>query len=64
MCFVFDGWLFIVFLGWLDLLVGIYFGWVVVIDNNIDKNGRYWILVVLNFDDCFWLEVLCLGLGV
>lgn len=62
--FVFDGWPAIVFSGWPDLSVGTYSGRVVAIDNNIDKNGRYRILVGPNDDDREWPEALRPGSGV
>ena len=62
--FVFDGWPSIVFSGWPDLSVGTYSGRVVAIDNNIDKNGRYRILVAPNPDDRPWPEALRPGSGV
>lgn len=62
--FVFDGWPAIVFSGWPDLSVGTYSGRVVAIDNNIDKNGRYRILVGPNGDDREWPEALRPGSGV
>lgn len=63
-CFIFDGWLVFIFFGWLGQFFGIYFGSVVVIDNMISKNGEYCILVGVDFGGKFWLEVLCVGLGV
>lgn len=61
--FVFDGWPAIVFSGWPDLSVGTYSGRVVAIDNNIDKNGQYRILVGSNPDDRDWPEALRPGSG-
>jgi multidrug efflux pump subunit AcrA (membrane-fusion protein) len=62
--FVFDGWPAIVFSGWPDLSVGTYSGRIVAIDNNIDKNGRYRLLVAPNQDDRPWPEALRPGSGV
>jgi len=62
--FIFDGWPAIVFSGWPDLSTGTYSGRVVAIDNNIDKNGRYRILVGPNPDDRPWPEALRPGSGV
>lgn len=61
--FVFDGWPAIVFSGWPDLSVGTYSGRIVAIDNNIDKNGKYRILVGPNPDDREWPEALRPGSG-
>lgn len=62
--FVFDGWPSIVFSGWPDLSVGTYSGRIVAIDNNIDKNGRYRLLVAPNPDDRPWPLALRPGSGV
>ena len=62
--FIFDGWPAIVFSGWPDLSVGTYSGRVVAIDNNIDTNGRYRILVGPNPDDREWPEALRPGSAV
>ncbi|WP_367388212.1 HlyD family secretion protein [Lewinella sp. LCG006] len=62
--FVFDGWPAIVFSGWPDLSVGTYSGRIVAIDNNIDKNGRYRLLIAPNPDDRPWPEALRPGSGV
>jgi len=62
--FIFDGWPAIVFSGWPDLSTGTYSGRVVAIDNNMDKNGRYRILVGPNPDDRPWPEALRPGSGV
>ncbi|MEM1216715.1 MAG: HlyD family secretion protein, partial [Bacteroidota bacterium] len=61
--FIFDGWPAIVFSGWPDLSVGTYRGTVVAIDNNIDKNGRYRILVAPDPGDREWPMALRPGSG-
>lgn len=61
--FVFDGWPAIVFSGWPDLSVGTYSGKVVAIDNNIDKNGRYRLLVAPNPEERPWPAALRPGSG-
>ncbi|MEZ4987214.1 MAG: HlyD family efflux transporter periplasmic adaptor subunit [Saprospiraceae bacterium] len=61
--FIFDGWPAIVFSGWPNISTGTYAGRVIAIDNNIDKNGLYRILVAPDVNDRPWPDALRPGSG-
>ena len=61
--FVFDGWPTIVFSGWPAATYGTFPGTVYAIDNAIDANGEYRVLVKPNFDKKKWPKELRVGVG-
>ncbi len=61
--FVFDGWPTIVFSGWPAATYGTFPGTVYAIDNAIDANGDYRVLVKPNFEKKKWPKELRVGIG-
>ncbi|MDX2250153.1 MAG: HlyD family efflux transporter periplasmic adaptor subunit [Bacteroidia bacterium] len=61
--FIFDGWPSIVFSGWPNLSFGTFGGEVVAIDNFINENGKYRLLVAPDPNELPWPEGLRVGSG-
>lgn len=60
----FDGWPAIVFSGWPNVSYGTYGGRVVAIDNSVNTEGKYRILVAPDKNDHKWPKLLRMGVGV
>jgi multidrug efflux pump subunit AcrA (membrane-fusion protein) len=60
---VFDGWPAVAFSGWPDLSYGTYGGKVVAIDNFVNENGNYRILIAPDTSQREWPEQLRVGSG-
>lgn len=61
--FVFDGWPTIVFSGWPAASFGTFYGTVYGVDNMVDENGEYRVLVKANDTKKAWPDELKLGVG-
>lgn len=61
--FIFDGWPAFVFSGWPNLSFGTFSGKVVAIENVINNNAHYRILVAPDASDRAWPELLRVGAG-
>ncbi len=61
--FIFDGWPAIVFAGWPDLSQGTFGGEVVAIENMINEDGLYRILIAQDKSDVKWPKLLRVGSG-
>ena len=60
----FDGWPAIVFSGWPNVSYGTYGGTVVAIDNSINAEGKYRVLVAPDKNDHKWPKLLKMGVAV
>lgn len=60
---VFDGWPTVVFSGWPSMTYGTFYGKVVAIDNNIDANGRFRVLLAPEESEKPWPDALRPGAG-
>jgi multidrug efflux pump subunit AcrA (membrane-fusion protein) len=60
----FDGWPAIVFSGWPNVSYGTYGGTVVAIDNSINAEGKYRVLVAPDKTDHKWPKLLKMGVAV
>jgi multidrug resistance efflux pump len=61
--FVFDGWPTIVFSGWPAASFGTFYGTVYGVDNMVDENGEYRVLVKSDNTKKAWPSALKLGVG-
>lgn len=61
--FVFDGWPTMVFSGWPDLSYGTFPGEIYAVDNALQPNGNYRVLVKMAVDKKQWPEQLKIGVG-
>jgi hypothetical protein len=61
--FVFDGWPTMVFSGWPEFSYGTYPGEIYAIDNALQSNGTYRILVKMDPKDKPWPQQLKIGVG-
>ncbi len=61
--FVFDGWPTMVFSGWPEFSYGTYPGEIYAIDNALQPNGTYRILVKMDSKDKPWPQQLKIGVG-
>ena len=61
--FVFDGWPTIVFSGWPAASFGTFYGTVYGVDNMVDENGEYRVLVKSDNTKKVWPSALKLGVG-
>lgn len=61
--FVFDGWPTMVFSGWPQMSYGTFPGEIYAIDNALQANGKYRVLVRMSMDKKLWPEQLKIGVG-
>lgn len=61
--FVFDGWPTMVFSGWPQLSYGTFPGEIYAVDNALQPNGNYRVLVKMSADKKVWPQQLKIGVG-
>jgi adhesin transport system membrane fusion protein len=59
----FDGWPSVIFSGWPGISYGTYGGQIVAIDNFVNGNGKYRVLVAHDKNDAIWPKEVRLGAG-